>query len=198
MSKERHGQGIRCFLAVDISPQIKELVLQVRHKCKGHDLPLRWVNPDGIHLTLKFLGEIDPGLVDRIADTLDRAAPLSSDFTVSFKEVGAFPHARKARVLWLGVDRGREELVALQRKIDHELDLRLKVDREKRPFTPHLTLARMKVPGPMDQLLAAISVETELIRQEMQVHDLRFYKSTLRPAGAEYSVIRTFQFQKSP
>ncbi|MBN2384269.1 RNA 2',3'-cyclic phosphodiesterase [bacterium] len=194
MSQKQRDQELRCFIAIELDLAIKDLLRNIQERLGKCNAPLRLVKPEGIHLTLKFLGEIQQVLVERISGVLAQIMPQFSPFRLSLNEVGAFPHPGKARVLWIGIDQGREQLVALQKHIEHELDSRLKIGREKRAFSPHLTLARLKYPSPVDHLFPEIVKDKQLFSLTMPVHCIKLFQSILRPSGAEYTVLETFTF----
>ena len=137
-------EQIRAFIAVELPPAVREAVEGVvRELRSGIGDGVRWVRPEGVHLTLKFLGDIDADSVPAISDGLDRCAASAAPFDLFLEGVGVFPNARRPRVVWIGLGGALEPLLALQHSIDRELE-GLGFARERRPFTPHLTLGRVR------------------------------------------------------
>ena len=158
--------------------------LQTALKARG--LRLRWVKPQSVHLTLKFLGEIPLEAVAEIGRALHRASQETVPLALTVQGMGVFPGIRRARVLWVGLGGQVEALQSLYSRIEDELaDLGLA--REKRGFKAHLTLARMKGPVPSRELLAAMEETGNYEPRPFLARRLTLYKSDLRPQGAVYS-----------
>ena len=135
---------MRLFVAIDISRQVRNRIEQVQRRlqkeCNLPDRAVKWVDPAQIHLTLKFMGEVDDRDVTSVCDAVTRTAAEFGPFEFEIKGLGAF--GRPARVVWAGISRC-EPLLALQAKLDRELT-RLGGPIENRPFAGHLTLCRVK------------------------------------------------------
>ena len=150
---------------------------------------MRWVNPDGIHLTLKFLGETDPGLVGKILGGLERAAAGIRPFNLCLSGIGAFPSVSSPRVIWVGVKGDLDLVGELQGRIDREMRSVGGFSVEGRSFTPHLTLGRLgdNVSGEERRRtgrgLGKVALESEAW---WQVNEVRLIRSTLTPSGAVY------------
>ena len=149
---------------------------------------MRFVSASGIHLTLKFLGEIQAELGDLLHPALERATAARPAFSVRVRGAGCFPDAGRPRVVWVGLEEPRGELSALQRAIESEC-VALGLPAEDRPFSPHLTLGRVRREAGAD---AALFVRSVLEREPavdlgvMTVDSVHLYRSDLRPTGAEY------------
>ena len=146
----------------------------------------RWTRPQGIHLTLKFLGDISADRVDDVASAMARSAGNHSAFDLATSHVGAFPNARKARVLWIGVDDTANACRRLQNDVDSALS-GMGFEKDRRGFSPHLTLARFRNPAPLPQAV------NEFQTQAMPFHVPRIilFRSQLRPDGAVYSELKS-------
>ena len=137
-------EQIRAFIAVELPPAVREAVEGVvRELRSGIGDGVRWVRPEGVHLTLKFLGDIDAGSVPAVSRAMAQCAASAAPFDLFLEGVGVFPNARRPRVIWIGLGGALEPLLALQHSIDRELE-GLGFARERRPFTPHLTLGRVR------------------------------------------------------
>lgn len=147
-------------------------------------LGARWTRPDGRHLTLKFLGEVPDGRVDALCQVVVGAAGTHRRFEVAFSELGAFPNARRPRVLWVGLGDGAEPMAALAAGIEQEL-VPLGFPLDDRPFRTHVTLARFPHPGALHEMPAVHVPTTSFV-----VNDVVVFRSELHPRGARYTVIR--------
>jgi 2'-5' RNA ligase len=153
---------------------------------------VRWVRPQGVHLTLKFLGEIDPALTESILAAMGRAATAVRPFTLSLSGLGAFPRPEAPRVIWAGLEAGVDDLKRLQERTDQEVSAAAGLPRETRSFTPHLTLGRVSdsASGEERGRLGAALGELRLeVGETWRVEKLDLIRSTLTPGGAVYDVM---------
>ena len=135
---------MRAFVAIELSDAAKRALTALIQSLRGRRIDgLRLVRPEGMHLTLKFMGNIDASRVPRIANALAAASARHTPFHLNLAGPGFFPNADRARVLWIGVDGDLRPLRQLQRDVDETLAT-LGFAAEKRPFNPHLTIARMR------------------------------------------------------
>ncbi len=183
-------ERIRAFIAVELPPAVGDAVERTMRDLRATASDgVRWVRPEGIHLTLKFLGDVDVDSVPAISGALDRSAAPSQPFSLMLESVGAFPNARRPRVVWVGLGGELEPLLELHRSVERELEA-LGFAMERRSFTPHLTLGRVR-DGATPQQLRALSEAVAGASVERDVHvpvrDLALMKSDLRPTGAVYT-----------
>lgn len=186
---------VRAFLAVELAPEIRSELgaLQARLASGAGGAAGRWVKPEGIHLTLKFLGEVDTRQLPELYAATDRACETISPFAVQVTGWGCFPNTRRPRVVWAGVNDPSGRLAALQQRIERACAA-LGYAPEKRAFSPHLTLARVRQEASLFDVQALGSaVATNLLGAlgEQRVGEVRIYKSDLRPEGAVYTVLHT-------
>jgi 2'-5' RNA ligase len=149
----------------------------------------RWVRPEGIHLTLKFLGEVPTELIEPINATIEKVCRAHVPFSLRLAGLGCFPNARRPRVVWAGVEEETGRLERLQAAVDREL-ARDGFPREARGFTPHLTLARVRDGATRDEsetLGRAVAAYTVGETPSMTVRAVHVIKSDLRPSGAVYT-----------
>lgn len=174
--------SIRSFIAVDFeaSQELRRLMSGLR----SSGARLRVVAPENLHITLKFLGNMEEGLVEPIVDALEGSVGGISPFTVTIRGTGAFPRMRSPRVLWVGVY-GGEPLVEIARRLEESLG-DLGFPRERRTFSPHLTLARMKAPQGKEAAIKLMEEHEESEFGVQRVEALKLKKSELRPTGAVY------------
>lgn len=150
-------------------------------QCPG----VKWSDPEGMHLTLKFFGGIDESRLPELMKALARAA-AAAPFRARLSGIGAFPDARKPQVLWAGTAEGGPEFVRLARRIEDESE-EIGFEPEPRPFRPHVTLGRVKgaAHGDIGEILRTAQLESS----PWQVEDIRLYQSRPGPAGSIYECL---------
>ena len=173
--------------------------LQTSLKRQLADAPLRWSRPEGIHLTLKFLGDTDPARVDDIVAGLSRVAGSNSPFEISVGGLGCFPNTRNPSVLWVGIDDTNGRL----RRFAADVDAAMKGlgwQRERRPFSGHLTLARVKKQASgrerrqLGERIAALDAPKNL--GVLPVRQIHLMSSQLQPNGSIYTSLAEFRLKK--
>ncbi|MFC1531915.1 RNA 2',3'-cyclic phosphodiesterase [Thermodesulfobacteriota bacterium] len=183
---------IRSFLAFELPPDIKRVVVRVSEDIKRSTLDLRRVKVDNIHLTVVFMGNIRPEDVSAIGEVIDKVCVSFSPFDIFLKGLGVFPNIRKPRVLWLGLD-GEIERMSLLRD---DLQQKLKpfgIKEEKREFRAHLTLGRFGRPVRGDSRLEDITSQYKDLSGPLgQMDELIMFKSELKPGGAEYTRLESW------
>jgi len=191
MSEEK---SIRSFLAVDPPQEIIDAIGIIQDRLrKNIQGDIRWVRPQGIHLTLKFFGTISESDVANISRVVENTTSTIAPFTLGIKRVGAFPDVKRPRVLWLGMDGDVDTLILLQKEVDAELH-KYGFEKEDRTFRPHLTLARIKDPRGVIGL-AKIMVKRENYEAgSFSAAGLNLFKSELTPKGAIYTKLAYFPF----
>jgi len=180
---------IRAFVAVDATREVAKQAAQlIRVLSSATAAQVKWNQPDQMHFTLKFLGEIEITESAEICQALKRAAMSNSPFEIDVQGAGAFPSLDRPRTVWLGVGDGSAELEALQGAVDAEL-LRLGYRPEPRRFQGHLTIGRVKEGRVGPELGQAIAQWQNFDAGSMPVRDVRLYSSVLRPEGPVYEVL---------
>ncbi|MBW7956748.1 MAG: RNA 2',3'-cyclic phosphodiesterase [Deltaproteobacteria bacterium] len=149
---------------------------------------INWVRPEAMHLTLKFLGEVDERLIDALGNGLENAASGTGPFNLTVEGVGAFPNQRRPRVIWAGIG-ASAELTELKERIEQSINA-LGFEPEEREFSPHLTLCRIKTPEDSMLMGSVLSEENPPLKTEFTVSSVVLFKSVLRPKGAEYTAMR--------
>ena len=178
---------IRTFVAVDLEdPQIAAKIGEIQRGIEATDNGVKPVELENLHITLKFLGSVDEALVPEIARALE--GPDVAPFRARLFGVGAFPRMSRPRVIWVGVEEGREELVRLMRWVDSRLR-RLGFPREDREPHPHLTIARVKWLRDRESLKRVLSSLLSTDFGEIEVREIRLKKSTLTPKGPIYETL---------
>lgn len=177
---------LRLFFAASIpGPQLKELEDAIQ--ALRAQLPdARWASLSNQHITLKFLGWADPSLLADIVGVMDDVASKHSPSVLRLKGAGAFPSRNRARVVWAGIEDEAGLLASLANSLEEQLEP-LGFEREKRAYTPHLTVARIKNPKAVN--LESTSVDTE----SWLVTTIELFRSHLSPRGARYEVLSSEQ-----
>lgn len=177
----------RLFVAVDVPDDLRDRVEQEVVEPLRPELPgAKWTRPEGRHLTLKFLGEVEEGRVSEIGEALEGAASGHAPFEAAFSEVGGFPNLGRPRVLWVGVGEGAEPMAELAGSVDEAMS-GLGFDREKRRFHGHLTIARFKRPKKTGDL-----PEVPVPEDRFAVDEIVLFESHLHPKGARYTARARF------
>jgi 2'-5' RNA ligase len=189
-------KSIRAFLAIDPPQEIFSEIIKIQERLRK-DLQgdIRWVRPEGIHLTLKFFGYIYDSDVANISDVVKNSVANMKALALNVRSLGAFPSVNRARVLWLGIDGDTDPLINLQIEIDQGLES-FGFKKEDRPFRPHLTLARVKEPKGLIGLAETVEKKDDYVAGSFSVLGLTLFKSDLKPAGAIYTKLAHFPFLK--
>lgn len=187
------ARPLRLFIAIELSPEVKQGIGRLQTDLKQRLPPrvVRWTNPEGIHLTLKFLGDTPESKVPAVTQGVLAAAAGFEPFELSVAGFGCFPNPHKARVLWVGIPDAPRSLAGVQRAVDLQM-ARLDYARETRPFSPHLTLGRVndRVSPAERQALAALLDRTMIGELGvMPVQEIVLFQSELRPDGAVYTAL---------
>lgn len=180
---------MRLFVAIDLDDGARRAVAAVQERVAralGADRSMKTVDPEHVHMTLAFLGEISEPDVPAVVDTLSTNVDVRS-FAVEFQGLGVFPSRGAPRVLWLGVGRGGSETIQVQREIAGRLE-RLGVTLDRRPFHPHLTLARWRTSRPADRH-RVLSAGARGAVAWVNVDHVTLYQSLLSPAGLAYTAL---------
>ena len=172
---------IRTFIALTIPEEVKAVIVSAMSELKAKNHAVRWVKPEGLHITLKFLGDIPEEAVAPLCADLDKTAALCPPLTLRLAGFGAFPNVRRPRVVWVGLEGDMHELSALAVHIDKTC-ITYGVAGERRPFSGHITLGRLKAPTMVD---LAINPVGGLFK----VSQVLLYQSVLLPSGAQYNVL---------
>jgi 2'-5' RNA ligase len=188
---------MRAFIAIELPREIQRTLGQVQDLLReqlradtASGLELRWVRPEGIHLTLKFLGEISPEQANQVVEALSRLQPFER-FTIQVRGYGFFPDRRRPRVLWAGIiaPPALSELAKAVEKAMASIGFEI----ETRAFSPHLTLARFKSLSPPTSLAAALDRLTDRAIGEVEVSELVMFESQLSPGSpAQYRKVASF------
>ena len=185
-------EQIRSFIAIELPDGAKKMLRQLQSQLKtGGQFPVKWVDPESIHLTLKFLGNVSSDTIETITNEIEESARGIAPFQLEVKGLGVFPNPHRTQVIWVGVSGELETLSRLQQRIESRL-APLGFPPEARKFTAHLTLGRVRERATpqerqsLGQLITATGFESGF---SFSVDSVQLMRSQLTSAGAIYSRI---------
>lgn len=180
--------SIRAFIAVEIDSPHKQKLSKLISELKKSNAYIKWITEAQMHLTLKFLGNIEGNKVQEISNVLKSIADNFNIFGIQLSKIGSFPNMNKPRVIWIGIDKGADELKLLNSRIETELE-KLGFEKEKREYKTHLTLGRVKSLKNIPELTNLINGTCFQSQDEIKIDKLILFQSTLTPKGAIYTAL---------
>jgi 2'-5' RNA ligase len=191
---------IRLFIAIELPEAIRTALKNAQDSLKtNYPSCAKWVNPASIHLTLKFLGNVDKTRLDAIIQRTQETSCTFTPFFLEIRELGAFPDLRRVQVIWAGIGGELDKLQLLQNALESNL-VPLGFPAENRPFVPHLTLARIyeSVKPPdrkaLGEAISRINIQSNLI---INTKSINLMRSQLTPSGAVYDCMHSFELKTS-
>ena len=182
-------QKIRTFVAVDVGKVVKETAEVLIAEFSGVPADVKWVDPDNMHLTLKFLGEVDAREMHRVCGAVKEAARGAGPFKLEIRGTGAFPNASRPRTIWLGAGEGAEQLGVLAERIESALE-EIGYRREARRFNAHLTIGRTRRGGPgVNEIGELIQKYADFKIGQVTVKEAVVFSSELTRSGPIYEVL---------
>ncbi len=181
----------RAFVAVEISEGARRQIADLLGRLgREPGVPVRWVRPELMHLTLAFLGEVSGDFLESAKVRLADVTPQHRVLTMQLRGLGAFPSPARARVVWVGTEQGKDEVCALQAGVVKALRS-AGYQPERRPFSPHLTIGRLREPGDVSR---AVAVQFE--SEPFTVDSVVLFRSVLGPGGPAYSRLAELPLRK--
>ncbi len=184
---------MRTFIAIPLPARARDLLGDLQQTLKSLSADVRWTAIPSIHLTLKFLGEMDPAMLPRLMAGLQAQTQEMPTFPLSLQGLGAFPDLRSPRVIWCGLGGDLVRLEALQTRVEAACT-GIGFPPEDRPFHPHLTLGRVRSKTNLHPLVDYIKIGAAL-DFGFEVNDCHVYQSTLRPQGPLYAVLAKVELE---
>ncbi|MBI5194612.1 MAG: RNA 2',3'-cyclic phosphodiesterase [Nitrospirae bacterium] len=203
---------MRCFISIAIPEDIKKKMSAIQERMKRSGADVSWTKPDGMHLTLKFLGEIEEKRVAKIETAMNIACAGITPFSLQVSGIGVFPppppipplnkggvggvvsRGRHPRVMWIGLNENGNNLIKIQRGIEYQLE-EIGFPAEKRRFSPHITLGRVRSNRNLSQLSAIMDGDRNTEIGGFSVSAVHLIKSDLRPEGALYTELYLLQLK---
>jgi 2'-5' RNA ligase len=180
---------MRAFIAIDLPERLRAALAEAQEVFRSACHDARWTRPEGIHLTLKFLGEISDAQTKQVVEALAQIGPFEP-FFVEAKGFGFFPQVHRPRVFWAGVE-APPALAELAARVESRME-KIGFAREDRAFNPHLTLARFQVPRPQPALEAAVAARATDLLGKFEASEFFLFESKLSPQGAQYRKVLRF------
>ena len=183
--------AIRSFIAIEVPLPLQARMGELQQELKRLAGDIKWVRPGGIHLTLKFLGTVPKEILEKIALAVSPVISSKEPFDLRIYGLGCFPSSRNPRVLWLGLDRGSEQVSSLQETIEKKTAA-ISLPSERRPFRPHLTIGRIRSLKGKGALAQAIEIDQNIEIGAFQAKEVILFQSELTPAGAVHTKLKIF------
>ena len=183
---------VRSFVAIELPEQAKSFLTEISANLRRIDADVKWVKPESIHLTLKFLGEIHRDTIPSIERDLGPALLEFTPFRIQIIGLGAFPNLKRPRVIWAGLQDTSGTLAPLAARVEEALQPH-GFKKEKRRFNPHLTLGRVRSARGQLDLVDAVRQGMDLLGPSFTVDGAVLFQSILKPSGAEYRALCRFE-----
>lgn len=183
---------MRSFIAIELSEQIKNYLGRIQDRLKSSGADVKWVNPQNIHLTLKFLGDIEDKTVDKISGILEAASCDKPAFFIRLSSLGAFPNINFPRIIWVGIDKGDQQVKEIAEELQEKI-AKIGIPKENKPFSAHLTIGRTKSGLNRGSLVKMLEIlQNEIVQEGLEsgVSKLTLFKSTLTPQGPIYAILK--------
>ncbi|MFC1703703.1 RNA 2',3'-cyclic phosphodiesterase [Candidatus Omnitrophota bacterium] len=190
------SQTNRCFIAIELPQEIQRRLCKIQSELKATGADAKWVKQNNIHLTLKFLGNLDSAAIAKVTAVLEQTTVHYTPFSVEISEVGAFPTKESPRVIWVGVKEGKEKISAMVEELENSLQ-NIDIPKEEREFHPHITIGRLKSSFNRVHLVTKLKEITVGESMRFNVQALTLFKSTLTPKGPIYEVLKAASFNAS-
>ena len=189
-------EKIRVFIAVPVPEEIKNNIANSQEilKQKFDNDKIKWVKANLMHITIKFLGDIETAMIPDMKKMVQKSIADANSFKLSVKKIGVFPGIRKPRIIWAGIEQDVGKLVDIHEKINENINV-LGFKKESKGLTPHITLARVKHKPINSKILKQVIEESQrLFLGEFQVNNIILYKSELYPTGPLYTPLWSVDF----
>ncbi len=184
---------MRLFIAVELGAEQKSELTHFQHKIKHYVQGARWVSTQNMHLTLKFLGETEEDKGEELRAAMHRACHRQSPFTVVYGGCGVFPNPKKARVLWVGLNRGFDEVSVLAHNLERELAA-CGFAPDRKAYHPHLTVGRLRGSAEVDSINRFLEEGKTFCTGSQEICALVLFESRLTPKGALYRSVEKVAF----
>jgi 2'-5' RNA ligase len=187
---------LRTFIAVDLGQPIRDRCVALQEALARTGTEVKWVEPENLHVTLLFLGEVEDRAVPALCRAVAEACAAQDAFALSVEAVGCFPNPRRPRTVWAGVGEGGAELVALHDALEPPLLQLGCYRREERQYTPHVTLGRVKSDRPTEKLAQELTKNANWQGGATEVREVLVLSSELAPQGPVYTVLSRAKLRK--
>ena len=176
---------IRAFIAIELNSDTQEGLARIQSELRSARADVKWVKPQNIHLTLKFLGNIDSSQAEKIKQILDEIGNKFKSFESDLNELGAFPKPKTPRVIWVGMQKGKDQVISIVNDLENKIS-EIGILREDRTFHPHVTLGRLRSPHNRSGLVEFLEKNKTIPPLNFTADKIVLFKSTLTPQGPIY------------
>lgn len=190
---------MRTFIAIELPEEIKDALGQLQVQLKASGADVKWVEPENIHLTLKFLGDTNDKKIDAIIRVMEEVTSNKSDFMMRICSLGAFPNLNSIRVIWAGLDKSDTKACQIAKDLEDRI-ASIGIPKEKRPFSSHITIGRTKSGLNLDKLAHDIEILGKTLagkNLEFSVKKITLFKSTLTSGGPIYETLKIASLQNT-
>ncbi|RLE14530.1 RNA 2',3'-cyclic phosphodiesterase [Candidatus Aerophobetes bacterium] len=182
---------MRVFIAVELPEAVKKEIARIQNKIMNTPGRIRWVKPSSLHITLKFLGEIEKEKLNRVFEVTQKIADKFKPFFFEIKGVGIFPETGSPRIIWIGIEKGHLELGRMAKELEDRL-FEQGFPRERKKWTPHITLGRVKRLNNQEIIRKLINQEKQTTGGWVKAETISLMQSHLTPQGAIYTPLERF------
>jgi 2'-5' RNA ligase len=183
---------MRTFIAIELPREIKSFLAELQNKLKESGADVKWVEPQNIHLTLKFLGEIDEKKLNAVTGITENVTKDKKAFPIRLSSMGAFPNIDYPRIIWIGIDKGDIEAKQIAEELEDNLT-KIGIPKEDRPFSSHITIGRTRSTQNRNKLVWEIKNLMNISGQknlEFAVTKITLFESNLTPKGPIYKTLK--------
>lgn len=188
---------MRAFIAIELPAAVRQALVKVQEELAQARADVKWVEEDHLHVTMRFLGEITAPQRQGIEGCLHDVASRFRTIQLSLSSLGAFPSPSSPRVIWVGIEQGKDELARLAQELERQLE-GLEIQKEERGFVAHVTLGRVRSSRHRAQLTSQLNGLTWRPPEPFWADHLAFFQSSLTSAGAVYTPLATAPFRTPP
>ncbi len=182
---------MRLFIAIDLTDEMRKKIIEIKKKLTSGEFDVKFVEPENLHITLKFLGDVEEDKIGYIYSVLENVSKKFKGFNVEIKGLGYFGSSKFIRVIWLGIEKGCSEIVSISEQLEKELGFLRK--NEFKTHSPHITIGRVKSGRNKDKLLRCIEELKDVNLGEMNVNVIKLKESILTKKGPIYSDLKSFK-----
>ena len=188
------SETIRVFIAIELNKETQSYLSNIQSELKETKADVKWVKSENIHLTLKFLGNIDVSRITQIKKILTELSQENTEFITELCDIGAFPKKEHPRVIWIAIEKNQDKIIKIVADLEERLR-ELGIAKEDRPFIAHLTLGRVKSNLNRLKLVEKLKNINISQRHSLIVNKLTLFKSTLTPDGPIYQALTENNFK---
>ena len=182
---------MRTFIAIELPTEVKDKLSKIQEQLKKSGADVKWVEPKNIHLTLKFLGEIDDKKLEKIIEIIDGTVKDKNTFHIRISSLGAFPKINYPRVIWIGIDKGDCETKEIAKELEEKI-AKIGIPKEGKAFSSHITIGRTRSTLNREKLVQELKTQSANFcgGLEFVVTKITLFKSTLTPGGPIYEALK--------